>query len=409
MAIVLATADEPSRAETVGLLAREGLPVRSVASWEALCHAVADPGTRLVLVDPRLSGLDPALLRALGQSLAHRPRLRTLGEARPPLERIPHTPRAILTLARTTLGPGALGAAGRRDLRWYGLGDDPLPQLVRLVMARSPVLVMGERGTGKERLARTLHALAYSFRSAEEGGPAPFVSLPAGVRWERSPGPGTLYIEAAHRRDAAEVRALVRDATGLRWRVTAGSRAGEAPVGVGWAELRIPPLRERPNDLDALAQHYADLHAARLGLGRRRLDRSLLAAMHAWRWPGNQRELEDFVVAALQELPGTTLRAADMPDGLAARLRPPAEVTSQHVGGFEEMAEERLRPVVAAYAPGGDVTLHELVIASTERVLLTLALARTGGNRRAAAELLGLARNTLQARLRDLRISASKE
>lgn len=407
MALLVASADDALRDELLLPLAREGVPARGVATWEALCQGLCDPGTRLALVDPALPGLDPSLARALAASLAHKPRIKTVGGPRGVLERVPHTPRALTRVARSLLGPGGLTPEDRRDLSGFGLGDDPLPRMVDAVSSGLPILLLGERGTGKERLARILHRLSV----AATPGPRPpaLVALPVGTRWERAPGPGTLYLEAAHRRDPAEVRALVRDALALRWRVIAGTRAAEAPLGVEWHLLPLPPLRERPNDLARLAAAWVDQHAARRGLTRRRLDRSLLAAMHAWRWPGNQRELEDFVAAAVATLPGPTLRARDLTPELAARLRPPVDATTQHVGGFEELAEERLRAVVAAYTPGGGPTLHALVIGATERALLSLALARTGGNRKAAAALLGLARNTLQAKIEALRISASRE
>ena len=134
-----------------------------------------------------------------------------------------------------------------------------------------------------------------------------------------------------------------------------------------------------------------------------------MATLHTWRWPGNGRELEEFVLALLAEVPGPTFRADDLTPGLLARLRAPVDAAAREVGGFEELAEDRLRPVVGAFRPGNGPSLHRLVIDATERALLTLVLARTGGNRKAAAELLGVARNTLLARIRELRISASKE
>jgi len=399
-AILIASADDALRASFLLPLAREGFPARSVAGWDPLCQHLCDPETRLVLVDPDLPGLDAGLLFALASSLTHRPRVRTVGGERPPLARLPATPRAALRQARSLLGPSGLTPTERRDLRWLGLGVDPVPRLVAAVGTHLPILVHGERGTGKERLGRVLHRLAHADARRESF--PPMVVLPPGSRWERSAGPGTLYLESVHRRDTAETRSIVRDAGALQWRVLAGSRAGEAPAGVDWVRISLPPLRERPNELPALAAHYLELHAARLGVGRRTLDRALMAELHAWRWPGNQRELEAFLLQAVGELPGPTLRGRDLTEALRALLRPAEAANAERVGSFEDAAEERLRPVVASYAPGPGPTLHELVIASAERVLLNLVLTRTGGNRKAAAALLGIARNTLLTRIKEL-------
>ena len=65
--------------------------------------------------------------------------------------------------------------------------------------------------------------------------------------------------------------------------------------------------------------------------------------------------------------------------------------------------------MVQSFAPGPGPTLHDLVVGAAERALISLALARTGGNRKAAATLLGLSRNTLADRIHTLNISVSRE
>lgn len=397
-ALVLATADDPLRASLVEELAREGLPCAVAPTWSALLGAVVAPDTRLVLVDPALPALDAPLLAALAEGLDHRPRLRRLGGTGPAeLPRLAATPRAVLGLARRMLGPAGLGPEERRQLRWLGLGADPLPVVARLAAVDLPLLFLGEPGTGKERVARAVHRF-------ERPG-APFVTVPAGGRWERREGVGTVYLESLRGRDPRELRAFARELGAAGWRLMAGSRGGEAPPGVTWHVVPLPPLRERPGELVELARHYLDEHSRRLGLGRRAFDKAFVAELQSWRWPQNHRELEGFVVAALTTLPGPTLRGADLPDALRGRLRPAEDDPRSAVGGFEELAEQRLRPVVASYTPGGTQTLHDLVVGSVEKVLITLALARTGGNRKAAAALLGVARNTLQARIEALGIA----
>lgn len=409
-AIVVATTADEVRALVWGPVTEVGLAVRAVGDWVSLCGAAADASTRIVFIDPALPGLDAALLHALAASFPHHPLLRVLGGTVPPLRRIPATDRAVLREVRARVGIGGLTVEDRRNLRWWGLADVPVSRWVGLAAGDAPLLIHGERGTGKEQFAALIHRLARTTSGAPApAGPAPFVVLAPGARWDRATGPGTLYLEAVHRRDAGEVRAVVRDALALDWRVSAGSRGGEAVAGLDWERVLLPPLRERPNDLAALANAYLEAHAHRLGLGRRSLDRAFLAQLLAWRWPGNQRELERFIVHAVKEMPGPVLRGATLPASVVALLQGPLDSATLQVGGFEELAEQRLRPVVQSFAPGPGPTLHDLVVGAAERALLSLALARTGGNRRAAATLLGLSRNTLADRIRTLNISVSRE
>lgn len=395
--IVVATAREPLRQSVAVPLAREGYSVAGTADWDGLCRAACAPTTRLLLVDPELLGARAALLAALVESLAHAPTVRVVGDARPPLARVGASERAVLQLARRHAGRDALSLAERRFLALQGLGPAPVPRLVQLAASALPVLVSGERGTGKERVARVLHRLA--------GLPGPFRGIPATERWAPEGPPGTIYLESAHRRE--DLRAVMDAARAAGWRVVGGTRLAEDPPGIKWERLPIRPLRERPDDIRGLGTWWIDEHCRRMGLPRRSFDRGLWALLQAHRWPGNQRELEMFVVEALGRVDQPVIRGATLPEELRALLLPTAEI-DRDAEGFEEAARLRLLPVVRAYAPGGDVTLHELVVGSAERVLIQLVLARTQGNRKAAAALLGLARNTLQARIEALGLGTIK-
>ncbi|MDP2314464.1 MAG: helix-turn-helix domain-containing protein [Pseudomonadota bacterium] len=393
--ILVATAREAIRESVLLPLAREGLPVASAADWDSLCRATCVPDTQLVLVDPELPGLRAELLLALAASLGHTPTVRVLGAPLPPLVRVPATERAILRLARQHVGTRGVDGTDRRLLRMQGLGPSPLERLVLLAGSPLPALILGERGTGKERVARVLHQIA--------GLPGPFVVHTQGKPWRPEGPPGTLYLESAPRH--ADLRAVIAAAREAGWRVIGGSRLDTGDVAgaaaVKWARVVLPPLRERPDDLRNLATWYLDHHSRRMGLPKRSFDRGLWALLHAHRWPGNHRELEMFVVQALSRVDAPLLRGATLPDELRALLLPQAEA-EREAESFEEMARVRLLPVVRAYAPGGEDTLHALVVRSAERALFQLVLARTQGNRKAAAALLGVARNTLQQRIEAL-------
>ncbi len=399
--LVIATARDEIRAEVLVPLSRAGIPVRPVADWASLCRALCGVDTRLVLVDSELPSLDAVLLDALARSLAHAPRVRVLGGRCPPLTRIPATQRAAQREAERLPGRTALTDADRADLAWVGLGAQPLDLLARLAASPLPICIHGERGTGKERIARLIHRL-----SAPE---LVFHVAPAGARWERVAGRGTLFLESGHRRETAEIRAVAREATALGWRVVLGTRAGEAPSGVDWVRLSIAPLRAHAADIRPAASTYLARHCQRMGLPLRTFDRELWQLLAGWRWPGNLRELEMFVVQALTQTDSRAIRARALPESVARLLRSEDEAVAQDIAGFEDAVEVRLRDVVGAYTVGPGVTLHTRVMDAAERALLRLALSRLGGNRKATAALLGIARNTLASRSRALGIEGGRE
>lgn len=399
--LVVATARDEIRAEVSVPLSRAGVPVRPVADWESLCRAICGIDTRLVLVDAALPRLDPVTLDRLVRSLAHAPRLRVLGAAMPPLARIPATEKAALREAARLPRKGSLTESDLLDIRWMGLGPEPLDLLARLAAAPSPLCVHGERGTGKERLARWVHQLSRPYAS--------FTVVPAGSRWERVPGRGTLFVESSEKRETGEIRALTREATALGWRVAIGTRAAEAPSGVDWVRVMLPALRTHAADVRPLATLYLERHCQRMGLPLRSFDRELWSLLAGWRWPGNLRELEMFVVQALSQTSRKVITGRSLPPGVSRLLQLDHDATAQDIAGFEDAAEARLRDVVGQYTPGPGTTLHSLVMDAAERALLRLALNRMGGNRKASATLLGIARNTLASRSRALGLENARD
>lgn len=390
----MATTRESVRTDIVLPLVREGLGVRTVADWASLVAAVTS-GARLLLVDAELPGKHAELLHALLASLPAAPTTRSLGGPLPGLAEVPANERAVLRLAHRVLERRGLGAEERRLLTWQGLGRSPLEILSPIAASTLPTLIQGERGTGKERVAQVIHRLS--------GLRGPMVTLGPEGHPELGPEPGTLYVESLHR--APDIKALVTIASDRGWRFIGGSRREDVPGGIKWERLVLSPLRERPDDLRALSIHYLDVHSRRMGLPKRTFDRGMWALLHAHRWPGNHRELEMFIVRVLGRVDAPIIRGRALPDDVRAALLPASEAEAE-AESFEEMARIRLQPVVKAWARGGEYTLHELVVSTAERALLQLVLARTQGNRRAAAELLGLSRNTLNQRIEGLGIGS---
>jgi len=143
---------------------------------------------------------------------------------------------------------------------------------------------------------------------------------------------------------------------------------------------------------------YLDAYVAQLALGPKRFDADLWSHLSAHSWPGNQRELEAFVVRALTSAQQPTVSWGRLPPSVQALLDPglQAQAATQ---GFEHLVEDHLRPLVERYhADGAPLALHRLVIDATERALVRVAL-QVAGNQKAAATLLGVARNTLRERI----------
>lgn len=396
-AIVLATADDVLRTRMLERLRELGRPGHTAASWSQLVERVADPGTRLVLLDAALPDLDDGLLKRLSRSLAHKPRLRVLEgqlEAIKPVKSQAHLARLVARAA-----PRPIDDEDRALLKLIGMGEEAEDRVVGLALGPLPIRVQGERGTGKQWVARLMHRIAC--------GDAPFVVKRRvdGTLLDRAPA-GTVYIEHVDRQDPDAMRTLIAQARATGWRVAAGSRHApdEAREGV-WANLSIKPLRDNPDGFRPLARLYLDRYRRRLGLPHRRIHSRLWHLMERYEWPGNHRELESFVVLAATSGKSSSLAPGTLPKPVLERLEP-GHADRARAAAFERVVEERLRPIVRQFADAPHdpdaPTLHRLVLDATERALLRLALQQTGSNQRAAATLLGIARNTLRKRLERL-------
>ena len=392
--VTLATDDEDLRADLVDLLAGAGLPVTSAASWEGLLASVASPRCALALVDSRLPGLVPELLQTMAASCSHGPELRALRGPAAPLAQAPSRHQDLLRLARKVTRAG-IDAELRNELRLLGAGGSTFVILGRLAAGTFPVLIQGERGSGKERLARALHQIS--------GDPGPFRVQDLDAPPWSDPGtePGTIYVERVDERLPEAVDALSHQVRRAGWRFLVGSRRAVPDlVGRGtWNHLHLVPLRERPEELRRLTRLYLDRYRRQLGLPRRRFQRSLWALVLSHRWPGNARELETFVVQALTGTQDSVIRAEALPESVRRLVDPAPDAQAMDLAAaFETVVEARLRALVQQVEPDSGIAVRRLAVDATERALYRLALARTGGNQLAAAQLLGIARNTLRSR-----------
>jgi two-component system response regulator AtoC len=331
-------------------------------------------------------------------------------------ERLARENRRLRTELAAGYGPSNLVGASE-------VMQEVLRQVRKVAPQKTTVLVTGESGTGKELVARALHGL--SPRAA-----LPFVAVNCGaipaelieselfghVRGaftdatrtrkglvEEADG-GTLFLdeigelplalqpkllrvlEDEEVRPLGDVRARKVDvrvvaATGrdLRAAAAAGRFREDLLYRLDVVAVSLPPLRERPADIPALAAHFLARHARlRPELPGLSLSEEAREALLAHRWPGNVRELEHALERAVVLAEGPVIREDDLPD----TVRAPAPAAA------------------ASAAHGGSLSVKRETRALEER-LIRAALERTGGNRTRAAELLELSYRALLYKIKD--------
>jgi two-component system nitrogen regulation response regulator GlnG len=163
--------------------------------------------------------------------------------------------------------------------------------------------------------------------------------------------------------------------------------------------IALPPLRDRGDDLTMLVQQYLRRFNRELGREIQEVAPEALRRLRSYSWPGNIRELQSVLKQALLQATGSVLVPAFLPDtvGGDGGQSSPAPVSEFQSFQFESFIQERLKE------GGNDV--YEEVHRQLDRILLTLALEFTQGNQRLAARVLGIARGTFRARLREAGLS----
>jgi DNA-binding NtrC family response regulator len=326
----------------------------------------------------------------------------------------------------------------RRDgddmARQHGNGDDSngilaesaamqnvMALIDRAALRDTPILLIGESGTGKELLARALHK-----KSPRALGP--FVAVNCSAIPEtlleselfghrrgaftdarddqrglfQSAQRGTIFLDeigdmapalqgkllrvlqekevhplgapAPVRTDVRIITATHRDLTTL---VADGRFREDLLYRINVIEVQVPPLRERPDDLEPLVRHLLDKYGAKLGRSGCTVSPEAMALLHRHTWPGNVREVENVIERALVLGTGSVINTEDLPDRL--RDQPPAN--------------------------GSGIAGRRLADVERDHILRTLRA--VNGNKAAAARVLGLNRKTLYRKITQHRIAGN--
>jgi two-component system, NtrC family, nitrogen regulation response regulator GlnG len=206
----------------------------------------------------------------------------------------------------------------------------------------------------------------------------------------------------------ADVRIIAATHRDLRQLIRQGLFREDLFYRLNVVPIRLPPLRERSEDIPALVRHFFQLAAAE-GLPEKSVDGTAMDRLKAYRWPGNVRELENLVrrLAALysQETIGLDVVEAELSDTAA-----PAEVAEEPANeGLGAAVERHLREYFSAHRDGLPAAgLYDRVLREIEKPLISLSLGATRGNQIRAAQLLGLNRNTLRKKIRELDIQVTR-
>jgi serine/threonine-protein kinase PknK len=305
----------------------------------------------------------------------------------------------------------------------------------RIKDADVPVLIGGESGTGKEVAARAIHRASNRSRLPFQGincGAIPEHLLESelfghvrgaftGADRERKgllreAAGGTVLLdeigEMPHKMQAGLLRVLqekrVRPVGGtieepiecrflfathrdLQDLVRTGKFREDLYYRIVVVRLDLPPLRERTEDIAALADHFFGLFAARHKRDRKSLSKSALQTLCAYAWPGNVRQLEHVLLNAWILSDGAEIGAEDLELPSEVGHAPPRSVAALP----PPPVSERGQPPSSVGAPGTRSNHQE-----GERARIARALSETNWNRVKAAELLGIPRRTFYRRLR---------
>lgn len=304
-----------------------------------------------------------------------------------------------------------------------------LMQMVeRVARSNASVLITGETGSGKEFVARALHH--HSLRCSKPWIDLNCAALPEHLVESELFGyekgafsgadalkqglfelahSGTLFLDeigelepkvqvkllrvldgvpyyrlGGNKKVSVDVRVIAATNQDLEAAVKAGRFRSDLYHRLGQVQLRIPPLRERPEDLEALADYFLQQHCPEV-----KFSGTAMEALRLYPWPGNVRELRNMVIQASMTVEGSEIEPSDLPAEISPGSVQPSPSTPARVSSSASQASV--------------TDLEEL-----EKQTILRTLARTGGHHRMAAEQLGISRRTLSRKLKQYNLHAEQ-
>ncbi len=405
-----------------------------------LATVKAEHPTLPVIVMTAHSDLDSAVAAFQGGAFEYLPKPFDVDQAVQLVE------RALGEAERDNAGPDAMDATP------VMLGQAPAMQDVfraigRLSQSSVTVLITGESGSGKELVAHALHR--HSNRAAKAFIAINTAAIPRDLleselfghergsftgattqrrgRFEEAEG-GTLFLDeigdmptelqtrllrvlsdgffyrvGGHQPIKANVRVIAATHQNLEDRVKQGLFREDLFHRLNVIRLRLPPLRERQEDVPLLARHFLFKSAQQLGVEPKRLSDGAMDMLKVYPFPGNVRQLENICHWLTVMAPGQTIEPGDLPPEMkeAPQASPGGMPSGDWVTALEHLADQRLKR--------GEIGIIDSLTHQFEAALIKTALAHTGGRRVEAAHLLGLGRNTLTRKIQELGIDGARE
>jgi two-component system nitrogen regulation response regulator GlnG len=168
--------------------------------------------------------------------------------------------------------------------------------------------------------------------------------------------------------------------------------------------IRVPPLRERREDIPLLIEHFLPRFSRSLGRNLPTIAPEAQLCLQTYDWPGNVRQLQSVLKYAIVQAPGDAITLDCLPEDLRIRAvpsdGPPKERAEISLAGLRELTETLLR--------AGEMDIYRRVCQEMDQVVLATVLRHVKGNQVKASELLGISRTTLRAKLRALRLGNDK-
>ncbi|MDO9243229.1 MAG: nitrogen regulation protein NR(I) [Rhodocyclaceae bacterium] len=406
------------------------------ASGLDLLHQVKQAHPDLpVIIMTAYSDLDSAVAAFQGGAFEYLPKPFDVDQAvalvRRALEQV--TPQSGAPTAEA-VAPEILGQAPAMQEVFRAIG--------RLAQSHATVLINGESGTGKELVARALHRhsprrdgpfialntaaiprdLLESELFGHEKGAFTGAAAQRRGRFEEAAG-GTLFLDEIGDMPAelqtrllrvlsdgqfyrvggreplrSNARVITATHQNLEQRVKEGLFREDLFHRLNVIRLRLPPLRERREDIPALARHFLANSAQQLGVEPKRLSENAFKFLQGAPWPGNVRQLENLCHWLTVMAPGQQIEINDLPAEMRDADAAPGTADWQEL--LAATADELL-----AKQPGTVWANLTLVLEAT---LIRRALAATGGRRIEAAQLLGIGRNTITRKIQELGLHDEK-